>query len=162
MGTVTMANDSAPMILPLGPEWEGPFADFLLRLAANGDEATFHPHALTREAASDIANYRGRDVYYLVVDQRRVLGYGMLRGWDEGFAVPSLGIAIDPSVRGRRIGLSLMHFLHSVAKRRGCASIRLTVSATNQSAIRLYEGLGYRFEPMRETDLLGSLDLTNA
>ena len=157
-----MTEESVPMILPLGSEWERPFGDFLLRLAANGDEATFHPHPLTREAAADIAKYRGRDLYYIFVDREQVLGYGMLRGWDEGFEVPSLGIAIDPSVRGRRIGLALMHFLHAVAKQRGCHSIRLTVSATNRSAISLYEGLGYRFEPIRETDLLGTLGLTSA
>ena len=158
---MTMAQESVPMILPLATAWEQPFADFLVRLAANGDEATFHPHPLTRESAAQLANYSGRDLYYVFVDQGQVLGYGMLRGWDEGFEVPSLGIAIDPSVRGRRIGLALMHFLHAVAKQRGCSSIRLTVSATNLAAIRLYEGLGYRFEPIRDTDLVGKLGLTS-
>jgi ribosomal protein S18 acetylase RimI-like enzyme len=85
----------------------------------------------------------------------------MLRGWDEGFSIPSLGIAIDPSARGLHLGRAFMHFLHFVAKRRGCSLVRLTVSQTNHSAIKLYEGLGYKLEVRVEGDLLGTLELTN-
>jgi len=159
---VTMTEQSVPMIVPLGVEFERQFADFLLRLAVNGDEATFHPHALTREAAAELVRYRGRDLYYAFVDEEQVLAYGMLRGWDQGFDIPSLGIAVDPSARGCGIGLALMYFLQAVARRRGSASIRLTVAASNRPAIKLYERLGYRFEPYRESDLLGILSLTSA
>jgi [ribosomal protein S18]-alanine N-acetyltransferase len=150
------------MVVPLAPEWETAFGDFLVGLKANGDEATFHPHPLTIDQAAQLVRYSGRDLYYLVIDGRRVLAYGMLRGWDEGYEVPSLGIAVDPRARGRGLGLCLMHFLHFAARQRGARAVRLTVGRANYSAIRLYERLGYRFEPRGADELLGKLALEDS
>ncbi len=146
-----------PSIVPLGPEWETPFSDFLLDLQANGDEANFHPHPLTAKQAAEMVRYSGRDLYYLVVDEGEVLAYGMLRGWDEGFEIPSLGIAVRPRARGRGLGVALMHFLHFAARQRGARSIRLTVAVGNTTAIDLYTRLGYRLSPYGEGELLGVL-----
>lgn len=154
-----MVRESAPSIEQLRPDHETAFAELLLRLKANGDEAVFHPYPLSADAARDLVRHEGRDLYYVVVDHGRVLGCGMLRGWDEGYDVPSLGIAIDPEARGHGLGLALMHFLHFVARQRGSRVVRLTVAAANRRAIALYERLGYRFTPGSGDDLLGSLTL---
>lgn len=159
---MTSTSDAAPFVVLMAPEWEEAFGEFLLALRANGDEATFHPHPLTSDQAASMARYSGRDLYYLVVDRGRVLAYGMLRGWDEGYEVPSLGIAVDPAERGHGLGLCLMHFLHFAARERGARAIRLTVSVANRSAIELYERLGYRFEPIGEDELLGTLTLEDS
>ena len=60
----------------------------------------FHPHPFTTEAARERAAYTGKDLYYVVIEGDEILGYGMLRGWDEGYEVPSLGIVIHPAHRG--------------------------------------------------------------
>src|ERR1043166_7563730 len=98
-----------------------PLAEFFAHLRESADADRFHPHPLTSEAAQERARYRGRDVYCAAVVGRRVLGYGMLRGWDEGFAIPSLGIAVHASARGMGLGRALMHHLHAEARRRGSA-----------------------------------------
>src|SRR5690242_21202213 len=95
----------------------------------------------------------------MVLDNH-VIGYGMLRGWDEGYAIPSLGIAIDPEVRGRGHSRVLMNFLRDVAKQRGAERIRLKVDPQNQSAAELYRSLGYVLEPQPDGQLIGFLELT--
>ena len=55
----------------------------------------FSPHPFTSKQAEYICNYAGMDLYYAVVlEKQRIVGYGMLRGWEEGYEVPSLGICI--------------------------------------------------------------------
>lgn len=83
------------------------------------------------------------------------MGYGMLRGWEEGWAVPSLGLAIHPRFRGLGAGRRLLTHLHERARFRGADTVRLKVYRTTGAAIALYTSLGYRFEPSSDTELLG-------
>jgi RimJ/RimL family protein N-acetyltransferase len=129
----------------LSPELERPLASFFDALS-DDDRRSFHPHPFTVEAARELCGYRGADVYGVLIEGGVVLGYGMLRGWDAGFAVPSLGIALGPAARGRGLGRLVMQLLHATAARRGARRVRLKVVPDNARAIRLYEACGYRFE----------------
>lgn len=135
--------------------------DGLLRFLAdvNGETGFFNPHPFTAEAVDRIADGTGRDLYYVVTDAGRVLGYGMLRGWDEGYEVPSLGISVHPSARGTGLARALMAFLHAAARARGAARVRLRVHCENLRARRLYESLGYQFAAQEGDNLVGVLEL---
>lgn len=135
-------------------------------MTAAGDGSFFHPHPLTGAAARSICRHQhvdgGRDEYHVMVDpdvRGRVVGYGMLRGWAEGFVVPSLGIAVHPDHRGRGIARRLMTHLHDVAAERGADRVRLRVYRDNLPAVRLYASLGYELQPHSATELLGFLTL---
>lgn len=130
-----------------------------MALRAAGDEKHFHPHPLTDGEARRRARYVGKDLYYTLVESGRVLGYGMLRGWDEGYEVPSLGIAVHPNARGVQLGELLMRFLHAAARRRGATRVRLTVYPDNTAAIALYRKLGYSFQAADNGRLIGLIDL---
>jgi ribosomal protein S18 acetylase RimI-like enzyme len=145
----------------VGPQWQEPLAQFFKVLVESGDEKFFHPHPLTVDAARELATYSGMDLYYVAVDGRTVLAYGMLRGWDMGFEMPSLGIALLPSMRGTGLAAGLMHFLHAVARMRGCSRVRLTVAIDNTRAVALYRRLGYMFavDPKNPARWLGIHDL---
>ena len=67
----------------------------------------------------------------------------MLRGWEEGFEVPSLGVLVDHRLYGRGIGRLLTSFAISKARDLRCARVRLSVNASNQRALALYESLGF-------------------
>jgi ribosomal protein S18 acetylase RimI-like enzyme len=138
---------------------DAPLKDFFVELATGGDEIFFHPHPFTPEEAIKRANYDGKDLYYVLVSTGEILGYGMLRGWDEGYEIPSLGIAIRSSYRGKGLGILLMHFLHAAAKMRGASRIRLKVNAENSNAIRLYEKFGYKFIDEENGELIGLVDI---
>jgi len=145
-------------ILKLRLDLVEPLARMLETIRDAGDEEDFHPHPLTEAALRDIVAAGGQDQYYVMLQNGKAIAYGMLRGWDEGFDVPSLGIAVAPSVRGRGVGLLLIRFLHFAAKEAGASRIRLTVNVDNQAALRLYRGLGYTFKPLDDR-LVGHVSL---
>lgn len=137
-----------------------PFVRFLADLEANGDDAVFHPHRFDSEAASHIVTLAeiGSDEYWLLVADE-VLAYGMLRGWTEGYAVPSLGLAVAHQHRGRGLARMMMYHLHDRAIARGASHVRLKVDRNNHAAYRLYKSLGYVFQEHSTTELLGLLKL---
>lgn len=132
---------------------------FFKEMINNGDNKYFNPHGFSKEDAINICNYDGLDVYYAAFRGAEIIGYGILRGWAEGYQTPSLGIAIGKSARGLGLGRTMMCFLHSAAKVRGAKKIRLTVYKENAIAKKLYESLGYTFEDKYEDSLLGILEL---
>jgi len=132
---------------------------FFDEIMSNNDNELFCPHPFTKEYAHKICNYSGLDVYCAVFGDKNILGYGMLRGWDEGFEIPSLGIAISRSARGIGLGKMFMLFLHSFAKCRGSKYIRLTVYDKNIIAKNLYNELGYSFKRYDENSAVGILEL---
>lgn len=114
----------------------------------------FHPHQLTWGALKTILFTKSKDCYLLMVDKGLILGYGLLRGWDEGFKIPSLGILIDKNNRGKGLSKILVNKLHEIAKERGSDKIRLSVYVDNLKAISLYKKLGYKFSEFRDTSIL--------
>jgi ribosomal protein S18 acetylase RimI-like enzyme len=130
----------------LTPKWQAALECFFQDLKAGDDDVFFSPHPTDSGTLSRIAAYEGNDLYYLLVERGKVLGYGMLRGWDEGYQIPSLGLAIHSSARGQGLGLLLMNLLHMLAFRKGANKVRLRVRVDNQKALGLYRMLGYAFE----------------
>jgi ribosomal protein S18 acetylase RimI-like enzyme len=143
----------------LDPGLQGPLSEFFRVLCQEGDATRFHPHPLTDAEAARIVRYEGKDLYYVAVQAESVVGYGMLRGWDAGFDVPSLGIAFHPAVRGKGLGRAFMMFLHAAARQCGATRVRLKVYRENLAAIGLYESLGYRFEGEEAGQLVGIVTL---
>lgn len=146
-------------ICRIRPEHAQLLIEFFHKIAESGDDEYFHPHPFTAEFAYRIAEYRGGDLYYIMVDQQQIAGYGMLRGWDDGYEVPSLGIIIHPNFRGKRLGRHLMVFLHQQARRCQAKQLRLKVYADNLRAIDLYKTLGYEFQKIETGQLMGIVDL---
>jgi sugar O-acyltransferase (sialic acid O-acetyltransferase NeuD family) len=120
-------------------------APALAELFSDIDETFFRPHPFTKKRARDIANHAGRDAYAILLDGQRPVAYGMLRGWEEGYETPSLGIAVRNDSQGRGLGRLMMAHLHAEAGRRGAKQVRLRVHRDNIRARRLYETLGYEY-----------------
>lgn len=140
---------------------------FFRVLVAGGGGETFHPHPFTAEAAAWICSQSAggpgiRDEYHAVLEAGRIVGYGMLRGWAEGYSIPSLGIAVASDRRGRGVARVLMRHLQHVATSRGATAVRLKVYRTNTPAIHLYRSLGYQLSPCSTTELLGQRSLVHA
>ncbi len=147
------------VIRTLSPRWAGPLGRLFQALQKHGDDRWFHPFPLDAPTARRLARHDGADRYLVATRDGDVLALGMLRGWDEGFAIPSLGIAVDPKARGLGVGRSMMAALHAEARAADAWIVRLTVDRGNERALRLYEALGYRFEDPGADPLVGFLDL---
>jgi ribosomal protein S18 acetylase RimI-like enzyme len=146
----------------LAPRHVHDLVAFLTRLAEAGDGRLFHPHPFTRQAVEQLAAPGRGDEYHVWTAGRDgpVVAYGMLRGWEEGYTVPSLGIAVDPQWRGQGIGRRLVTHLHVIAAARNAATVRLKVYRSNTAAIALYRSFGYEFRPFSEEEWLGLVNLS--
>jgi ribosomal-protein-alanine N-acetyltransferase len=143
----------------LNPAWVEPLTRFFALFQDSDGAAFFHPHPFSADEARRLCWYRGLDLYYIVCERESVSAYGILRGWDEGFDVPSLGIAVLPSRRGLGLGRALMVFLHLAARYKGAKRVRLRVDPSNHAAIKLYSSLGYQFVGVDREQLVGIVDL---
>lgn len=132
-------------IVRLSPGWEKGLQSFLLALTGSEGTRFFYPHQLDEKTIRQLTHYAGEDLYYLLVEGDNVLGYGLLRGWDEGYQIPSLGIAVHPLARGYGLGKLLMEFLHVAAFRKGASKVRLRVHKENENALNMYKGYDYVF-----------------
>src|SRR6187551_2771100 len=81
-------------------------------LFAGLDTTWFRPHDLGPAGARAVADHTGRDIYLIGFLDRVPVAYGMLRGWDEGYRIPALGIAVRDGYRDRGLGRQMMHALH--------------------------------------------------
>jgi ribosomal protein S18 acetylase RimI-like enzyme len=145
---VVQPNDESPRIRPLGPEDAEKLGDLFDELAADPEALHFHPHPLTRAEATRIATRSGirEDLYFAAFVESRLAGYGMLRGWDEGYDIPSFGVAVGVGDRGSGLGRSLLRYAISAARRRGAQSMILKVHPSNAGALHIYESEGFVFD----------------
>lgn len=123
------------------------------------DPTYFRPHEMTAEGAARIAAHDGRDLYVLGFAGGEAVAYGMLRGWDEGYVVPSLGIGVRSDMVRRGYGRAMMLALHDAARTRGAARVRLRVHPANVAAVSLYRSLGYRVAGAERGETVMLLDL---
>lgn len=142
-----MALRPAIECMLLRPGREPALARFFAALAAAGDDAFFHPHAGDVDALRALAAQPGDDLYFVFVEGDDVRAYGLLRGWNEGYDVPSLGIAVHPQARATGLGRLVMDYLEAMARHRSAPAIRLRVHKGNAHAIGIYERRGYAMEP---------------
>ena len=140
-------------------QWIDQLVSLFDALKSQSDDQFFQPHPLTRETAEQIAAYKGQDLYYVQLLGEKVVGYGMLRGWDEGYDIPSLGIAIHPEKRASGLSKNFMIFLHAEAKKKGAAKVRLKVHSDNITAFGFYKRLGYDFMDKEGDSYIGYIGL---
>ena len=112
--------------------------------------AHFHPHPLDGPTAERIASYADRDLYLGYFAGGEILGYGLLRGWDDGYDVPSFGVAVRADARESGIGSALLGACIEAARQRGASTLMLKVHQDNARALEWYLTAG--FEVVGATD----------
>jgi ribosomal protein S18 acetylase RimI-like enzyme len=104
---------------------------------------TFDPFPLSAEQATRIAREPRKDLYYIAVARGQPIAMAMLRGFDEGYEIPSFGIFVDRHHQGEGIGRLLTERTIAEAQRIGCEAVRLSVYAGNPMAVGMYHSLGF-------------------
>lgn len=113
------------------------------RNAVPAIEDTFDPFPLTAEQARAIASRTGSNLYYALLIDGKMAAFSMLRGFDEGYEVPSFGIFVDRHHQMEGLGRRLTCWTIEQAWSLDCPAIRLSVYAHNEAAKRLYDSLGF-------------------
>ena len=116
-------------------------------------EAEFSPDRRRQERALNlIVEQAATGRIYCARDGVRVVGMVNLLftlSTAEGGRVAWLeDLVVHPEYRGRGVGRSLLRHAIQVAKDTGCSRITLLTDPTNESAIRLYQGEGFRRSQM--------------
>ncbi len=148
-------------IVKLKPECLERLINFFEEINSTKYTDDFSPHPFNAQYAKLICNYQGRDLYYsILLDGEKMIGYGMLRGWDEGYEIPSIGLCILKKHQGVRLGKLLVNFLETVSRLKGCSKVMLKVKKNNTIAKRLYESQKYVFIEHNEEFLIGFKSIT--
>lgn len=148
--SILRSEPSPYEIRPLRPSDAASFAALLQRLSDEPGRGFFHPHPLDEPTAKRITSHRGQDVYLGCFRGRSCVGYAFLRGWDEGYELPSFGVAVRPDERANGIGRVLLEWCLSVARGRGSEGVILHVHPENQSAAGWYARWGFTRVGVRE------------
>lgn len=129
---------------------EDALACFLVRNDVPAVTATFTPFPMTAATAATLLSERREDHYYgAFARQGEIVALSMLRGWDEGFVVPSFGIAVDARWHGHGVGTHMTAWTVEQARALGAPSVRLTVYDDNPTAQRIYADLGFAEQERR-------------
>jgi ribosomal-protein-alanine N-acetyltransferase len=129
--------------VPIGPDQLEQLVTLFERNHVAQVTELFDPFPLDSVQARRIALESHRDRFYLAVSGERPIGFSMLRGFDDGYTIPSFGIFVDRESHGEGVGRALTTWTVEQARMLGCAAVRLTVYAANVPARRLYESLGF-------------------
>jgi ribosomal protein S18 acetylase RimI-like enzyme len=103
----------------------------------------FRPFPLTAKTAAGIVNAERTDFFCVAILDHRIVAFGMLRGWEDGYEVPSFGVLVDHRYQGRGLGRQMTEFCAREARHVGAQRVRLTVYASNRRAVHVYESLGF-------------------
>lgn len=115
-------------------------------LEQNDDSETvrhFNPFPLEPATAERLVDAERDDRFYVLELADDLVGLMMLRGWDEGYEVPSFGVLVDRGHRDRGLGRFLTDFAIAESRRLGCPAIRLSVYGDNDRARAIYESRGF-------------------
>jgi RimJ/RimL family protein N-acetyltransferase len=105
---------------------------------------TFTAFPLNARTTHFITEQSHKDKYYLLFLDGQPIGFSMLRGFDEGYSVPSFGIFIDHRFQGSGYGKKLLRLTVEEARQMGCEKVRLSVFGVNVAGRKIYETFGFR------------------
>lgn len=125
----------------------------------------FHPHSFNKQAVKKIISILGgnrKDLYFLVLNQKhQIAGYFMLRGFDEGYKIPSFGVVVHPNYTKRGLGTEITKLAIKICKRLKVRKLMVHVYKDNIIAKEIYKKLGFQFSQSKrkENELVGHLKL---
>ena len=72
------------------------------------------------------------------------VGFSMLRGWEEGYSIPSFGMFIDKAQQGLGYGKQLLDLTIDAARQLGCGRYASVCAWATIPLIRIYLSRGFK------------------
>lgn len=94
----------------------------------------FHPFNFDSDSIRDVLARPNQDVMMGLYWQDRMVGFFMLRGWNEGYDVPAFGILIDEEHRGCGLEMLSLETAKIICKLRGASRLMIKMHPDNISA----------------------------
>ncbi|MEE9450876.1 MAG: GNAT family N-acetyltransferase [Ignavibacteriaceae bacterium] len=110
----------------------------------------FTPFSFEEDSVKKIINDAVNDKYFGIFINDELAGFYMLRGFDEGYEVPSYGVWISDKFSG--LGLSKLTLQHAITfcKLNGLKKIMLKVHPKNIISKSIYEAFDFKQEGFDE------------
>lgn len=116
---------------------------YLLKAQSETYAQYFHPFPADNRYVWNLLMGAKDDVYAGLWYDRALVGIIMLRGWDEGYTVPSFGVLISEPYARLGLGRFALDWAIATAKLRGATTLRLKVHPENSAAYHLYASTGF-------------------
>lgn len=115
-------------------------------LLSNSDsyQQYFRPFSFDEPNLRNILSRAQKDKYWGVWVGQTLGAFFMLRGFDEGFAIPSYGVNVSEEFAGRGISLLTLHYVIAWCAVNHVDAIMLKVHPDNAVAKRQYEKIGFK------------------
>jgi RimJ/RimL family protein N-acetyltransferase len=94
----------------------------------------FHPFDYDEPAIAGALGRQGRDVFMGLLWQERIIGFFMLRGWDEGYEVPTFGILVDERYRGYGLEMAALDTAKVICRLLDASRMMIKMHPDNISA----------------------------
>jgi RimJ/RimL family protein N-acetyltransferase len=94
----------------------------------------FHPFGYDEPAIADALARQGRDVFMGLFWRQEIVGFFMLRGWNEGYEVPAFGILIDEQYRGHGLEMAALETAKVICRLRKVSRLMIKMHPDNISA----------------------------
>lgn len=105
----------------------------------------FSPFELSADGVVDALSCARGDGYWMLSLDGRMAGFFMLRGFDQGYAIPSFGVYVARWARNRGLSKIALAFAVGQCRELHCTALRLSVHPDNAPALAVYETAGFRF-----------------
>lgn len=106
----------------------------------------FTPFDLSLPTIQTVLEKAKQDHFYGIRAGTALVGFFMLRGFDEGYKIPGFGVWISESCQGLGLSTLAIHFCCAVCRLNGVSELMLKVYPDNIKARHLYEKLGFTFK----------------
>jgi len=106
----------------------------------------FVPFSFEVNSIKEILEIATNDKYFGVLISEKIVGFYMLRGFDDGYEIPSYGVWIAKEFSD--LGLAKLTLQHAISycKVNGIKKIMLKVHPDNSVAKKTYENYGFKQE----------------
>lgn len=103
----------------------------------------FIPFDFSENTIKDILNKKKTDKFFGLFLNKELIGFYMLRGFDQGYDVPSYGVWISSNYANKGLSKLTLYHAFSVCKLNNINTLMLKVHPENTIAKKLYEKLGF-------------------
>ncbi len=137
-----MPKLTAIEIKTLAIEQSGELSDLLLSAPPEYSKY-FMPFTFDRDTVTTVLSSARADRYFGIFINGKMAGFFMLRGFDQGYAIPAYGVWIAPRFAGKGLAELTLKQAIAVCRISGIDALMLKCHPKNIIARRLYERNGF-------------------
>lgn len=103
----------------------------------------FIPFVMKSDDLKSMLEKIEKDLFINVMVNKKIAGFFMLRGFDQGYEVPSYGVWISSEYANKGLAKLTLQYSLSICRLTGVNSIMLKVHPENKVALKMYKSFGF-------------------